>query len=157
EVARKHRGASHDISRTIGGLRDGIREDTFERARSHLAEEYAREEILLGLGRPRHEPAQRAAAVRRGTCARCRDKEVEKLVDAAAAGPPTAAAPPRQRTPTRPCRGFPMRSPTAGAIASGSSCKSSAESLSTFDRRERVDATASAVVTSLLSSIASLA
>ena len=42
---------------TIGGVRDGIREDAFERAGSHLAEEYAREEILLGLGRPRHETA----------------------------------------------------------------------------------------------------
>ena len=69
-----------------------------------------------------------------------------------AAGSPIAADIPRQPTPTRPCRGLPTRNPTAGAISSGSRRRSSSASASTFASRDRVEATASAVVTSSSSS-----
>ena len=67
---------------------------------------------------------------------------------------PHAAVMPRQPTPTRPCRGLPMRKPTAGGDLVGLEPAQQSASASTFASRERVDATASVVLTSSSSSMA---
>ena len=67
-----------------------------------------------------------------------------------------AAVMPRQPTPTRPCRGLAMSRPTAVAMSAGSSRRSRSARASTFASRERVDATASVVLTSSSSSMATV-
>lgn len=71
-----------------------------------------------------------------------------------AAGSPMAADMPRQPIPTRPWRGLAISRPTAVAISAASTRRSRWASASTFASRDRVDATASAVLTSSSSSMA---
>ena len=115
--------------RAVGCPGDRVEQHALERAGAQVAEEHAADEVLLALGRPRRELAQRRRARSPARPrARRHGEPVERVVEvgdreARRRRPARPSRPPGRASRRRPApaAGLPTRNPTAGAISSGSS------------------------------------